>query len=373
VTITETTTATTTTHITDALVERLFGSLLATLDVQAAYLGDRLGYYRALADAGGLTSVELAARTGTAERYTREWLEQQAVTGILTASDDPDATRRRFTLPDGHVEPLIDVLSPNHLLPLARLLVGVGKQMDALVEAYRSGGGVTWAEHGADAREAQAAANRPMFLGALGRTYLPSVPDLDTALRGGGRVADVGCGMGWSSIGIALAYPHATVDGYDIDAPSIDGARRNAAEAGVGDRVRFHLADVAMVAAGDTGTDSGDYDLVTAFECVHDLPDPVGVLSAMRALAGSRGTVLVMDERVAETFTAPGDEIERLMYGYSLMCCLPDGMAHQPSAGTGTVMRPDTLRGYAVAAGFAGIEVLGIEDDFFRFYRLLAA
>ncbi len=365
----ETTTATTST--TDALVERLFGSLLATFDIHAAYLGDRLGYYRALADAGGLTSAELATRTGTAERYTREWLEQQAVTGILTASDDADATRRRFTLPNGHVEPLTDVLSPNHLLPLARLLVGVGKQMDALVEAYRSGGGVSWAQHGADAREAQAAANRPMFLGALGTTYLPSVPEIDTALLGGGRVADVGCGMGWSSIGIALAYPDATVDGYDVDAPSIDAARRNAAEAGVGDRVRFHLADVATVAADDAGT--GDYDLVTAFECVHDLPDPVGVLSAMRALAAPRGTVLVMDERVAETFTAPGDEIERLMYGYSLMCCLPDGMAHQPSVGTGTVMRPDTLRGYAVAAGFAGIEVLGIEDDFFRFYRLLAA
>ena len=370
----ETTTDTTdTTHPTDALVERLFGSVLATLDIQAAYLGDRLGYYRALAeaDAGGLTSAELATRTGTAERYAREWLEQQAVTGILTASDDVDATRRRFTLPDAHVEPLTDVLSSNHLLPLARLLVGVGKQMDALVDAYRSGGGVTWAQHGADAREAQAAANRPLFLGALGNTYLPSVPEIDTALRGGGRVADIGCGLGWSSIGIALAYPDATVDGYDIDPPSIDTARRNAAEAGVSDRVRFHLTDVAAVATGDTGP--GDYDLVAAFECVHDLPDPVGVLAAMRVLAGPRGTVLVMDERVAETFTAPGDEIERLMYGYSLMCCLPDGMAHQPSVGTGTVMRPGTLRGYAVAAGFAGIEVLGIEDDFFRFYRLVAA
>ena len=111
-------------HTADALVERLFGALLATLDVQSVYLGDRLGYYRALAGAGGLTSADLAARTGTAERYAREWLEQQAVTGILTASEDTDATRRRFTLPEGHAEPLTDVLSPNHLVPLARLLVG---------------------------------------------------------------------------------------------------------------------------------------------------------------------------------------------------------------------------------------------------------
>lgn len=353
------------TATTDALVERLFGAVLATLDVQSVYLGDRLGYYRALADGGALTAAELATRTGTAPRYAREWLEQQAVTGILTASDDADADRRRFALPDGHVEPLTDVLSPNHIVPLARFLVGVGKRVDVLVAAYRSGGGVTWADQGVDVREAQAAANRPMFLGALGREYLPSIPDVHAALGGGGRVADVGCGLGWSSIGIALAYPDATVDGYDLDAPSIEGARRNAAEAGVADRVQFHLADAADVAA------SGDrYDAVFAFECIHDLPDPVAVLASMRMLAGD-GIVIVMDERVADAFTAPGDEIERLMYGYSLMCCLPDGMAHQPSAGTGTVMRPETLRGYARSAGFADIEVLDVHDDFFRFYRLL--
>lgn len=353
------------THTTDALVERLFGAVLATLDIQSIYLGDRLGYYRALQDGAALTSTELAARTGTAERYAREWLEQQAVTGFLAASLDTDSAARRFTLPAGHVAPLTDVLSPDYLVPLARLLAGVGKKMDALVEAYRSGGGVSWSEHGADAREAQAAANRPLFLGPLGREYLPSIPDVDAALRRGGRLADIGCGLGWSSIGIALAYPDAVVEGYDIDPPSIEAARRNAAEAGVGDRVRFHLADAATFAET-----SEWFDVVTAFECIHDLPDPVAVLAAMRALAADGGTVLVMDERVAETFTAPGDDVERLMYGYSLTCCLPDGMAHQPSAGTGTVMRPDTLRRYAVAAGFAGVEVLGIENDFFRFYRL---
>jgi hypothetical protein len=109
---------------------------------------------------------------------------------------------------------------------------------------------------------------------------------------------------------------------------------------------------------------------VFAFECVHDLPDPVGVLAAMRALAGDHVAVVVMDERVAEAFTAPGDDVERLMYGYSLLCCLADGMAHQPSAATGTVMRPATLRRYAVEAGFAEVEVLDIANDFFRFYRL---
>ncbi|MCF6506492.1 class I SAM-dependent methyltransferase [Blastococcus sp. MG754426] len=354
---------------TAALVDRLFAAVLGTLDVQTAYLGDRLGYYRALADGGPQTSAELAARCGTAERYTREWLEQQAVTGFLTAADSPsdpgNPRQRRFALPDAAVEPFTDQLSPNHLLPLARFLVGVGKHVDALAEAHRTGGGVSWADLGDDVRQAQAAANRPLFLGALGRDHLPSLPEVDRVLRAGGRVADVGCGEGWSAIGIALAYPAATVDGYDVDLPSVEAARRNAAEAGVGERVRFEVADAATV-----GRD-GTYDLVTAFECIHDLPRPVDVLAAMRRLAGEDGHVLVMDERVAETFGAPGDDVERLMYGYSVMCCLADGLSSRPSVGTGTVMRPAVLRGYAREAGFTDVEVLPIADDFFRFYRLV--
>lgn len=351
---------------TDALVERIFTAVLATMDVQAAYLGDRLGYYRALADSPGLTSTELANQTGTAERYAREWLEQQAVTGFLLAvdpTDKADPKERRFALPAEYVEPLTDVLSPHYVLPLARMVAGLGKQLDAVSQAYRDGGGVSWVDFGSDVREAQAAANRPMFLGALGQDYLPSIPDVDAALRRGGRVADIGCGHGWSSIGIAQAYAQVSVDGYDLDGPSIEAARRNADAAGVADRVRFHDVDAANV--------SGTYDLVVAFECVHDLPDPVSVLAAMRRLAGDKGVVLVMDERVAETFTAPGSDVDRLMYGYSLMCCLPDAMSHQPSAATGTVMRPSTLDTYARKAGFTRTEILDIDDDFFRFYRLV--
>jgi SAM-dependent methyltransferase len=346
----------------DAFVERLVGAVLGTMDLHSVYLGDRLGYYRALA-AEPLTPAGLARRTGTAERYAREWLEQQAVTGILETDPAAGADSRCYALPAAHRGALVDDLDLGHLAPVARAVVGFLRQTDLVVEAFRTGGGVSWAAHGADAREGQAGTNRPLFLGPLGREHLPAIPDVDASLRAGGRVADVGCGLGWSSIGIALAYPHATVDGYDVDAPSVEAARRNAHEAGVGDRVRFHVADAATV-------DDGPFDAVFAFECVHDLPDPVAVLAAMRRLAGERGAVVVMDERVAEAFTAPGDEVERLMYGYSLLCCLADGMAHAGSVGTGTVMRPSTLRRYAVDAGFADVEVLDIEHDVFRFYRL---
>jgi SAM-dependent methyltransferase len=349
--------------------ERLFGAVLGTQLVQAAYLGDRLGYYRALAT-GPHTSAELAARTATAERYVREWLEHQAVAGVLTV-DDPDAPpdERRFRLPPGAAEVLTDVVSPNHVLPLARMAAGLGQHLDALVRAYRSGGGVSWAEFGTDARESQAAANRPLFLGALPREYLPSIREIRAVLERGGRVADVGCGFGWSSIGIALAHPTVTVDGFDVDGPSIAAARQNAVEAGVADRVRFHHVDTGIEAGH--GDEQGRYDLVAAFECVHDMPHPVGVLAAMRRMAAPGGVVLVVDERVAERFTAPGDEIEQIMYGWSITCCLPDGLAHPGSVGTGTVMRPDTLRAYARDAGFADVEVLPVEDLFFRLYRLI--
>jgi SAM-dependent methyltransferase len=347
----------------DEFAQRLLDAVLGAQLVQAAYLGDRLGYYRALAEAGPLTAPELASRTGTAERYAREWLEHQAVAGVL-AVDDPSAApeERRFELPAGPAESLTDTASPTHVLPMARMVGGLGKRLDALVEAYRSGGGVSWAEFGEDAREGQGGANRPLFLGALPREYLPSVPEIAAVLSRGGRIADVGCGVGWSSIGMALAHPTVTVDGYDIDVPSIEDARANAADAGVADRVRFHTTDIATV--------PGAYDLVTAFECIHDMPDPVTVLAAMRRLAGPDGMVLVMDENVAETFTAPGGDVEQLMYGWSITCCLPDGLSTPGSVGTGTVMRPDTVRRYATDAGFAGVDVLPIQDDFFRFYRL---
>ena len=353
----------TTSPTADEFAQRLLDAVLGAQFVQAAYLGDRLGYYRALAASGPLTPPELATRTGTAERYAREWLEHQAVSGVLTVDDQAAAPEeRRFELPAGPAESLTDTTSPAHLLPLARMVGGIGKCLDSLVEAYRSGDGVGWAEFGEDAREGQGGANRPLFLGALPREYLPSIPDIEAVLSGGGRIADVGCGVGWSSIGIALAHPDVTVDGYDVDAPSIDTARANAAEAGVADHVQFYTTDVATV--------PGNYDLVTAFECIHDMPDPVAVLAAMRRLAAPDGVVLVMDENVAETFTAPGGDVERLMYGWSITCCLPDGLATPGSVGTGTVMRPDTLRRYATEAGFAGVDILPVNDDFFRFYRL---
>lgn len=344
------------------VADRLLAATLGAMELSAAYLGDRLGWYRALADHGPLTSVELASETGTAERYAREWLEHQAASGYLHA--DLTGPTPRFAIGDGAREALTDVDSLAYLAPLARFVAASGRVIDDLVEAYRHGGGVSWEQLGADAREAQSAMNRPYFLHALAQESIPAVPALDGLLRAGARVADVGCGEGWSAIGVARQHPDVTVDGFDVDAPSVAAARRHAAAAGVGERVRFSTTDVAALDA------RGAYDVVMAFECVHDMSHPVAVLEAMRGMAAPDGYVLVVDERTDETFTAPADPVQRLFYGFSLLCCLPDGLSAEGGVGTGTVMRPATLARYAEEAGFSRVEVLPVEHDMFRFYRL---
>jgi 2-polyprenyl-3-methyl-5-hydroxy-6-metoxy-1,4-benzoquinol methylase len=352
----------------DALAGRLFQSMLGTMDLLTIYLGDRLGLYRALDEIGWATPAVLAERAGVAERYSREWLEQQAVTGVLEV-DDPgaEAPARRYRLPVGHREVLLDRDSLSYLAFLGRFAVAASLPMPKLLEAFRTGGGVSWAEYGVDAREGQAEQNRPVFFNLLAKEWLPSMPELHARLQAApsALVADIGCGGGWLSIAVAQAYPRVRIDGFDVDEASVRLARANAAAAGVADRVSFHLRDVAEPAPADR------YDLVIAFEMIHDLARPAEVLRAMRGLAADDGTVIVVDERVAESFTAPGDELERLFYGFSVLCCLATGMTEQPSAATGTVMRPATLARYAEEAGFRGLEILPIEHDFFRLYRLV--
>ncbi|MEX1294985.1 MAG: class I SAM-dependent methyltransferase [Candidatus Limnocylindrales bacterium] len=346
----------------DALGQKVFASILGTLDVFAIYVGDRLGYYEQLAGHGPLTSAELAERSGTVERYTREWLELQAVSGYVEASDDEP---RRFSIPEGHAEALTDHLSLSYVAPFARMISAAGMKLPDIVEVHRSGDGVSWEAFGHDMRESQGDMNRPFFLSLLAKDWFGSIEDIDRRLAAGARVADIGCGLGWSAIALAQGYDGVTVDGYDLDVPSVEAATRHAVEQGVSDRVRFHAVD-----AGDEAVD-GKYDLVTAFECIHDMPDPISALRTMKRLAGDDGIVVVMDEKVSESFSPDADEVEHLMYGFSNFICLPDGMSHGHSAGTGTVMRPDTLRGYARQAGFDDIEILPIETDFWRFYRLL--
>jgi SAM-dependent methyltransferase len=351
----------------DALVERLFSAIVGTMEVASVHLGGRLGFYRALAESPAATSAELATRTGTTERYVREWLEQQAVAGFLIV-DDPDAdpTMRRYTLPEAYGPVLVDETDLNYLTPLAGIAIDVLGPWERLLSAYRSGAGVPFEAYGRDLVDMIGATNRPQFVNLIA-DWLTSVPDIGKRLSASppARVADVACGIAHSSIAIARAYPQVTVDAFDVDPTSIERARTNIAAEGLDDRVRPVLHDASDADLG------GTYDLITIFEALHDMNRPVEALRAARASLTDDGSVLVADERVAERFAPPGDEIERLNYGFSILHCLPVGLLDADSAGTGTVIRPDTVRSYAERAGFARVDVLPIEHDFWRFYRLL--
>ncbi len=348
----------------DALAERLFGATIDAVELLTVALGMRLGLYDVLAEAVDVTAEELANKADIHPRYAREWLEQQAVAGFLVADGDQEASRR-FALPAAHRPVFADPTSPAYVSPFALIVSAVGQTLPRVVEAYRSGEGLAFSEYGDDMRHGQAAINRPAFLTDLPTVWLPAMTDVHERLTSGNAwVADVGCGVGWASIGIAQAYPGVHVDGFDLDVASIEDARRNAAEAGVDDRVSFYPE-----AAGAAAT-KGRYDLVCILEALHDMAQPVEVLRAVREMVADGGAVLVADERVAEQFTAPGDEIERMMYGWSVLHCLVAGMAEQPTAATGTVMRPAKLRDYARKAGFARVEVLDVDNDLFWLYRL---
>jgi SAM-dependent methyltransferase len=337
------------------------------MDLFGVYLGGKLGLYRALADEGPLTSDGLAATAAIHERYAREWLEQQAVSGILDVDDPAAGTHeRRYSLPAGHDEALLDESSLSYVIPLAQLTVGAARPIDALLDAFRSGAGVPYADYGADLHEGIEAFTRPLFESFLGSEWLPAVPEIHDRLSAvpPARVADLACGAGRSTLAIARSYPKAEVDGIDLDEASIARARANLAESGLADRVRFHSRDAA-----DPGL-AGRYDLVTIFEALHDMSHPVEVLRTARGLLAAGGTLLVGDEKNAEAFTLEPADYERLNYGFSMLHCLPVGMVGENPAGTGAVMRPGTVREYGLAAGFREVEVLPIESDFWSFYRL---
>ena len=323
----------------DAFAEKVFADLLGAMSTYAATIGVRPRLVPGTRRRGS-DDVDRAGRghRQPTSATPGSGSSSRTVTGYLSVAD-PSAppTERRFTIGPAATEVLTDRFEPR----LHGALPADGehgrRQHRPLDRSVPDRGRLRLAPARRRCPLRSGGSEPPVVRQPARRDYLPSIPAVDSALRSGGRVADVGCGLGWSSIGIAEAYPTASVDGYDIDGPSIEAARVNAAEAGLADRVRFHAVDVG-------GVDGAGYDLVLALECIHDMPDPVSVLASMRRMVAPGGTVIVMDERVGDEFTGEPDPVEQLMYGFSLLVCLADGRNAPESVATGTVMRRPDVR-----------------------------
>ena len=265
----------------DAVSDRLFGAMLQTWDVASVFLGARLGFYAAMADLGEVTPRQLAGQVGANERYTREWLEQQAATGLIeVAAASTDDHARSYRLIPGAEPAFTDGTGEQPILHFVRSVMASILAMPEVIDCFRTGKGLPFGHYGEDMMIGQGMGTRWGFLTELGTTWMPALPDVHERLRAkpDARIADIGFGMGWSSIAFARAYPNASVDGFDLDEASVRTAQKIADDAGEGDRVRFMARDAADPAL------SGRYDFAFAFECVHDMANPVGALRAMRNL-----------------------------------------------------------------------------------------
>jgi SAM-dependent methyltransferase len=349
-----------------ALSLRLFRAMLATQESFVAYLGVKLGLYQELHEGGPATVAQFAGRTGLAARYLREWLEQQACAGLLQVDDDAlDWPQRVYRLPSGHERVLTASADPLSLVATAMLpLGGVAGALPSLLEAFRTGDGVPAEVFGADWRQGHGGANRGAYTHQLAgwiRRYLPDVHR--TLSAGGGRIADLGCGAGWASIALARAYPTAGLTAVDLDPESVAEAAIRVRAEGLEKRITLTAADAADLAGPA-------FDLVCLFDALHELSRPADVLRSCRRLSGDSGTVLVLDSRAANSFHAPGDDIERFQYATSVLHCLPAALVGPDAAGIGTVMRPQTVRRYAAEAGFSRVREYDLGDRFHTFYRL---
>lgn len=348
------------------LAQRLTDATTGTLELFSVHLGRELGLYDVLDRQGPATAAQLAVRAGIDERYALEWLEQQAVSGFLDVVAGDAAITRCFALPPAHRGPLVDPIDGEHVAPFAGMVVGVAQALDEVVAAFRTGAGVPYARYGAAFRHGQGGINRPAFSSDLVKVWLPAVEGLDERLDGG-TVLDIGTGHGWSAIAVQAAWPSARVVGLDTDEASIEEARAHAAQAGV--EVAFEL--VPDGTAPDLGV-HGPVDAALILETLHDMAQPAAVLRAVRAALTPGGVVVVADEAVAHEFTSPGDDLERMMFGWSVTHCLPASRAEDPSAAIGTAIRPATVAQLATEAGFASCEVVDVDAGFFRLYRLAA-
>ncbi len=313
----------------------------ASLNTALVVMGDKLGWYRALARAGPLTPAELAGRTETTERYVREWLNAQAAGGFVDY--DPDSGR--YTLPPEQAVALTDESSPAYLPGFFQLALGSVLDSPRIAEATKTGEGMGWPDHVHDVQEGCERFFRPGYNAHLVTEWLPALDGVVAKLQRGGRVADVGCGHGASTVLMAQAYPSSTFDGYDYHDASIATARERAAEAQVADRVRFETAPAAAYPGRG-------YDLVTTFDSLHDMGDPVGAARHVRETLAPDGTWLIVEPKAGDRVEDNLNPVGRAYYAFSTLLCTPSSLSQEVGLALGAQAGEARLREVVTSAGF---------------------
>ena len=324
-----------------AFVFRAVGEVGATLGTALVVMGDALGYYRAMADGRPTTPGELAEQTGTSERYAREWLAAQAA-GEYVVYDPATA---RYTLPAEHAVALTDESSPAYLPGFFQIAHGTVRDAPSVVQAARDGDGVGWHAHNTDVHVGCERFFRTMYNGHLIGEWLPALDGVVDKLRAGARVADVGCGHGASTVLMATSFPNSVFVGSDYHAESIDTARARAAKAGVSDRVTFEVAPASRF------TGSG-FDLVTTFDCLHDMGDPVGAAQHVREAVAPDGTWMVVEPMAGDAVEDNLNPVGRAFYGFSTLLCTPASLSQDVGLALGAQAGPARIRDVATAGGF---------------------
>lgn len=325
----------------EAFLGRAVDDLGGAISALLVHIGDKLGLYKAMAGAGRLTPADLAARTGTAERYVREWLCNQAAGGYVAY----DAASGTYYLTEEQAMCLADEGSATFLPGGFESLAGVFTDEPKLTEAFRTGRGVGWHEHDRRLFSGTERFFRPGYHANLIGSWIPALDGVQAKLQGGAKVADVGCGHGASTILMAKAFPHSTFHAFDYHAPSIDQARRAAEEAGVADRIRFDVAG----AKDFPGT---DYDLVAFFDCLHDMGDPVGAARHVRRALKEDGTVLLVEPFAGDSVEENLNPVGRVYYGFSTVVCTPASLSQEVGLALGAQAGEQRLRDVFKEGGF---------------------
>jgi 2-polyprenyl-3-methyl-5-hydroxy-6-metoxy-1,4-benzoquinol methylase len=317
------------------------GDMGAAMHAVLVLLGDRLGLYKAMADSKPVTSAELAQRTGTHERYVREWLNANAASGYVTF----DAAAQTYTLPPEQAFALAVENSPAYLPGAFQIISACFHDADKIEQAFQSGKGVGWHEHHHDLFHGTERFFRPNYIANLLTSWIPALTGVEERLKQGAKVADIGCGLGSSTILMAKEYPNSKLHGYDYHEQSIELARANAAREGLGGRITFEVASAKAFPGKD-------YDFVAFFDCLHDMGDPAGVARYVRSTLKPDGTWMIVEPFAEDATEANHNPVGRLFYSASTMLCVPASMAQEVGTALGAQAGEKRLREVVLSAGF---------------------